>query len=44
MFEIKQAKNKVQWFLMQDDRIVGVFYSFERAMVELNKVIKNIFS
>ena len=41
MFEIKQAKNKVQWFLMELDRIVGVFYSFERAMEELERVVKD---
>jgi len=40
MFEIKQAKNKVQWFLMYNECIVGVFYSIERAMEEMGKAVK----
>lgn len=35
MYEIKQAKNKVQWFLIHNECIVKVFYSFEKAMEEL---------
>ena len=40
MYEIKQAKNKVQWFLTEYDCIIGVFYSFERAIEELKRVLK----
>ena len=40
MYEIKQAKNKVQWFLMENGCIIRVFYSFERAMDELDKKVR----